>query len=91
MVNALHECFKDSIEFVVPEGGMFIWVNFKKCTDSMKLFDIAIKKGVAFVPGSVFFSDKRVSSFGRLNYTNSSLEQIREGVKKLHEAYVELC
>jgi 2-aminoadipate transaminase len=57
----------------------------------MKLFDIAIKKGVAFVPGSVFFSDKRVSSFGRLNYTNSSLEQIREGVKKLHEAYVELC
>ncbi|MFW9619389.1 MAG: PLP-dependent aminotransferase family protein [Sulfurospirillum sp.] len=91
MVNALHECFKDSIEFVVPEGGMFIWVNFKKCNDSMKLFDIAIKKGVAFVPGSVFFSDKRVSSFGRLNYTNSSLEQIREGVKKLHEAYVELC
>ncbi|WP_067177150.1 PLP-dependent aminotransferase family protein [Sulfurospirillum sp. UCH001] len=91
MVNALHECFKDSIEFVVPEGGMFIWVNFKKCTDSMKLFDIAIKKGVAFVPGSVFFSDKRVSSFGRLNYTNSSLEQIRKGVKKLHEAYVELC
>jgi len=28
-----------------------------------------------------------VSSFGRLNYTNSSLEQIREGVQKLYEAY----
>ncbi len=90
MVNALHHYFGDSIEFVVPEGGMFIWVNFKKCADSMKLFDGAIKKGVAFVPGSVFFADKRVSSFGRLNYTNSTLEQIQSGVQKLYEAYQEV-
>jgi len=87
MVKALQELFGDSIEFIVPEGGMFIWVNFKKCNDSMKFFDKAIEKGVAFVPGSVFFADKRVSSFGRLNYTNSSLAQIKEGVKKLFEAY----
>lgn len=90
MVKALRELFGESIAFVVPEGGMFIWVNFKACDDSMKLFDVAIKKGVAFVPGSVFFADKRVSSFGRLNYTNSSLEQIRQGVQKLYEAYQEL-
>ncbi len=90
MVKALQELFGDSIEFIVPEGGMFIWVNFKKCNDSMKFFDKAIEKGVAFVPGSVFFADKRVSSFGRLNYTNSSLTQIEEGVKKLFEAYQEL-
>ncbi|MDD3342250.1 MAG: PLP-dependent aminotransferase family protein [Sulfurospirillaceae bacterium] len=90
MVNALRELFGDSIEFVIPEGGMFIWVNFKKCTDSMKLFDVAIKKGVAFVPGSVFFADKRISSYGRLNYTNSSLEQIKDGIEKLHLAYKEL-
>jgi len=56
----------------------------------MKLFDGAIKKGVAFVPGSVFFADKRVSSFGRLNYTNSTLEQIQSGVQKLYEAYQEV-
>lgn len=89
MVKELKERFGDSIEFVVPEGGMFIWVNFKNCGDSMKLFDAAIKKGVAFVPGSVFFADKRVTTYGRLNYTNSSLEQIKDGVKKLHEAYLE--
>ena len=90
MVNALKHSFKESIEFVIPEGGMFIWVDFKACDDSMKLFDKAIEKGVAFVPGSVFFADKRISSYGRLNYTNSSLEQIEEGVKALHTAYVEL-
>ena len=90
MVHALSECFGESIEMVVPEGGMFLWVNFKHCTDSMQLFDKAIKKGVAFVPGSVFFADKRISTYGRLNYTNSSLEQIRQGVQKLYEAYKEL-
>jgi len=87
MVKALHRYFGDSIEFVIPEGGMFIWINFKQCSDSMKLFDEAIKKGVAFVPGSVFFADNRISSFGRLNYTNSTLEQIDEGIKKLYDAY----
>lgn len=88
MVEALETTFGKSISFVKPEGGMFIWVDFKN--DSMQLFDKAIQKGVAFVPGSVFFADKRVSSFGRLNYTNSSLEQIKEGVTKLYQAYTEL-
>jgi 2-aminoadipate transaminase len=87
MVKSLQNLFGDSIEFVVPEGGMFIWVDFKMCDDSMKLFDAAVKQGVAFVPGSVFFADKRISSYGRLNYTNSSLEQIEEGVKALYAAY----
>ncbi len=88
MVNALDRCFKESIEVIVPEGGMFLWVNFKACDDSMKLFEKSIEKGVAFVPGSVFFADKRISSYGRLNYTNSSLEQIAVGVQKLFEAYI---
>ena len=87
MVNALKHFFKDNAEFVVPEGGMFIWVKFKNCDDSMKLFDAAIQKGVAFVPGSVFFADKQQSSYARLNYTNSSLEQIEDGIKKLYDAY----
>lgn len=90
MVAALKRYFGESIDFVVPEGGMFIWVHFKKCNDSMKLFDLAIQKGVAFVPGSVFFADKHESGYGRLNYTNSSLEQIDEGVRKLQQAYSEL-
>lgn len=87
MVATLQKLFGDSIDCVVPEGGMFLWINFKACDDSMKLFDRAIQEGVAFVPGSVFFADKRTSSYGRLNYTNSSLEQIEAGVKKLFKAY----
>ncbi|MBV5277452.1 MAG: PLP-dependent aminotransferase family protein [Campylobacteraceae bacterium] len=87
MIQELEENFGESISFVKPKGGMFIWVNFKNCKDSMQLFESAIQKGVAFVPGSVFFADKRVSSFGRLNYTNSNLAQIKMGIEKLYDAY----
>lgn len=87
MVKALKETFKEDIEMVIPEGGMFLWVRFKGCEDSMKLFEKAIQKGVAFVPGSVFFADKRTSSYARLNYTNSTPQEITIGVKRLYDAY----
>lgn len=87
MVNALKSSFKDTISFSIPEGGMFLWVDFKACKDSMQLFERAIEKGVAFVPGSAFFADKRLSSFGRLNFTHASIESIEEGIEKLYDAY----
>ena len=87
MVSALQSAFKESISFSIPEGGMFLWVDFKACEDSMQLFERAIEKGVAFVPGSAFFADKRQSSYGRLNFTHASKQSIEEGIAKLYEAY----
>ena len=29
MVKALHDCYHESIDVVIPEGGMFLWVHFK--------------------------------------------------------------
>lgn len=90
MVKTLNDTFGSSIKMVIPEGGMFLWVTFQGAEDSMKLFDKAIEKGVAFVPGSVFFADKRTSASARLNYTHSSLEDITQGVARLFEAYNEI-
>ena len=87
MVRALQSAFKESISFSIPEGGMFLWVDFKACEDSMLLFERAIEEGVAFVPGSAFFADKRRSSYGRLNFTHASKQSIEEGSLKLYEAY----
>jgi 2-aminoadipate transaminase len=88
MVKALQETFKEDVSMVIPEGGMFLWVRFNGCEDSMKLFENAIEKKVAFVPGSVFFADKRTSSFARLNYTNSTPADIQKGVERLYDAYI---
>lgn len=88
MARAFQENFKDEIEYEIPEGGMFFWITFKKGVDTMKLFDYAIKEDVAFVPGSVFYKDGRISNNARVNFTNASLEDIEKGIKSLKSAYL---
>ncbi|MDX1809983.1 MAG: PLP-dependent aminotransferase family protein [Sulfurospirillaceae bacterium] len=87
MAKALQENFGDTLEFEIPKGGMFFWVKFKDDIDTMKLFDFAIKEDVAYVPGTVFFKDHRISSQARLNFTNATVEEIQKGIKNLYVAY----
>jgi 2-aminoadipate transaminase len=87
MANALKEEFKDEIEFEIPSGGMFFWIKFNDNIDTMKLFDTAIKKNIAYVPGSVFFKGNREVTYARLNFTNATCKDIKIGVKRLKKAY----
>jgi 2-aminoadipate transaminase len=43
----------------------------------------AIERQVAFVPGRDFFPAEGGSNYLRLNFSNSSPERIREGVRRL--------
>ena len=66
-----------------PEGGMFLWVTGPASLDSLELLQRCIAQKVAFVPGRDFFPAEGGRNFLRLNYSNSSPERIREGVKRL--------
>ncbi len=66
-----------------PEGGMFLWVTGPANLDSLELLQRCIAQKVAFVPGRDFFPADGGRNFLRLNYSNSSPERIREGVKRL--------
>ena len=68
---------------------MFLWVTLPKEVDSL-VFDIAIKHNVAFVPGQTFFADGGGSNTMRLNFTNSSDEEIENGIKLLGETINQL-
>lgn len=51
---------------------------------SLDLFELAVKKNVAFVPGSAFYvDDGSRNNTLRLNFSNSEEEQIEEGIKRL--------
>lgn len=65
---------------------MFLWVTLPKGVDSLELFDIAIKHNVAFVPGKAFFADDSGNNTMRLNFTNSSDEEIEKGIKLLSKS-----
>jgi 2-aminoadipate transaminase len=80
---ALRESMPASFSWTKPEGGMFLWVTGPAELDSLELLQRAIAEKVAFVPGRDFFPADGGKNFLRLNYSNSSPERIREGVKRL--------
>lgn len=90
MAETLKKEFGNIIEFEIPKGGMFFWIKFDKSIDTMKLFDIAIKQNIAFVPGEVFYknsSDRK--NYVRLNFTNATHDDIKVGIKRLKSALEE--
>ena len=91
MVVAMKKYFSKDIKFTIPKGGMFSWVTLQEGKSSVKLFEKAIGKNVAFVPGNPFYIDssKDVNTL-RLNYTNADENTIEEGIKRLSEALLEI-
>jgi 2-aminoadipate transaminase len=86
MVQAMEDLFPGNVQFTRPEGGMFLWVTLPEKLSSMKLFDMAIKEKVAFVPGQAFFVDGGGANTMRLNYSNSDEEKIVEGIGRMAKA-----
>jgi 2-aminoadipate transaminase len=66
-----------------PEGGMFLWVTGPENLDGMELLLRAIERKVAFVPGRDFFPGDGGKNHLRLNFSNSTPERIREGMRRL--------
>ena len=81
----------DKIKFTDPEGGLFIWGEFSDNIDTDEIFkDVCLKTKVAYVAGSTFFPGENVKNTFRLNYSNATLHQIDEGIKKLGDYFKNL-
>ncbi|WP_240912218.1 MULTISPECIES: PLP-dependent aminotransferase family protein [unclassified Thermococcus] len=85
MLEALDEFMPENVNWTRPEGGMFIWLTIDGNVDTKEILEEAVKRGVAYVPGKVFYALKGGENQMRLNFTFESVERIREGVKKLAE------
>ncbi len=83
MMQAMEEYFPKGVKWTKPQGGLFMWVELPEHLDSWKLLERAEKEKVAFVPGSVFFPDESGRNTMRLNFSNSTPEKIREGIRRL--------
>ena len=83
MVAAIEKHFPSGVDYTRPEGGMFVWCTLPEGLNSTKLLDAAMAENVAFVPGFPFFAGGGGERCFRLNYSNSSVEQIDEGISRL--------
>jgi len=89
MLAAMSRYFPSSIRWVPPEGGMFVWCWLPNELSATKLFTKAVEAGVAYVAGSVFHANGGGDETLRLNFTNSTPEQIEDGIKRLGQVFSE--
>ena len=80
----------DAIEFVAPQGGLFVWARLTgargQVADGNEFSRRAIEQGVAFVPGAPFYCEQPDPATLRLSFATSDVEKIREGVSRLARA-----
>ena len=84
MLDHLKE-FPDAVRFTRPEGGLFIWVELPEQIDALSLLRKAVERKVAYVPGTHFYVNGGHLNTLRLNFSNSTLEQIDQGMAILLE------
>jgi DNA-binding transcriptional MocR family regulator len=73
-------------EFVVPQGGYFMWVTLPPGTDVHTMHHAAAERGVSFVKGTDFLLEGGENTL-RLAYSGVTPEQIETGVARLAEAF----
>ncbi len=90
MGDALRQELGDAIEFVQPQGGLFVWARLTgaggKVADGNVFAKRAIEQGVAFVPGTPFFCAHPDPATLRLSFATADVDKIREGVARLARA-----
>lgn len=86
MISALDTYFPEGCTHTIPEGGIFLWCTLPEGYDSDALLKEAVSRKVAFVAGSTCMPIPcEGARYLRLNYSLTSPEVIREGIKRLGE------
>ena len=86
LMETLNEQFGTAAEFDDPQGGIFLWVKLPDNVDSLKLYQAALKEGVAINPGPEWSTDKAHSqSRIRICFARPTHQQIRDGIAVLAE------
>ena len=90
MGDALRSELGDAIEFVQPQGGLFVWARLTgaggKSSDAAAFAQRAIERGVAFVPGMPFYCANGDPATFRLSFATAAEDKILDGVARLARA-----
>jgi 2-aminoadipate transaminase len=86
MQAALLSHLPPGCRWVVPQGGMFFWVELPAGCDTSALLATAVALGVAFVPGEPFYAGAAARNCLRLSFVTATAAQIEQGVALLAQA-----
>lgn len=86
MCDCLDKYCGGFINYVRPQGGLFIWAKLPDEVDMLKYVNALLERKVAVVSGSAFMTDDTAPcSYIRLNFSTPSDDDIVKGVKIMGE------
>lgn len=81
--------FPESVKYTKPDGGIFLWCELPEDFNATTLLQKATEMGVAYIPGTHFFTEKGVNNNTmRLNFSNATIEMIEKGMNILKELFI---
>lgn len=83
MLDSLAQELPEGAMWIVPEGGLQLWVELPEPLDSREVHADALREGVLVAPGFQFLSDGRPSRGLRLSIGQCDEAAIREAVRRL--------
>lgn len=78
MIQCIQDSFPAGTRIVVPNGGLFIWLELPEGVNTLEMFDYVFQKNIAYVPGGFFSPDGSGWNTMRLNFSTSSEEKIAQ-------------
>lgn len=91
MEEAINEYLLTSAKLLYkPAGGLYFWLELKDNYNSEKLYKKSLEKGVAFLPGSLFYHDNRKTNKFRLSFAASNEQEIKRGIRILSKNIKEM-
>jgi 2-aminoadipate transaminase len=85
MEQILHQHLGEELSWQSPPGGMFFWGALRQARDTAKLLQRCIARGIAYADGSSFYAHEPAINRLRINFTNSTHEEMQRGVALLAE------
>ena len=85
MQTSLENHFSGLATWTNPQGGFFLWLTFGDHVDTSKLFDAAVRNGVAFIPGRAFSVTGQFGNALRLCFASQTPERTELGISRLAE------
>ncbi|MDO7907352.1 PLP-dependent aminotransferase family protein [Paenibacillus sp. JX-17] len=72
--------------YIMPQGGMYLWVELPGALDSLALLKAALPKGVAFLPGPLCTAGAGGEHFIRLNFSHPGRDELLMGMNLIGES-----
>jgi 2-aminoadipate transaminase len=85
LLDALRACMASDVSWTTPHGGFFSWLTLPG-RDAAEVARLAAERGVAVVPGALFYPDGRGGENLRLSFSMVDESLIARGVETLAQS-----